>query len=51
MLITSGRIDILKKVNEQKMSIEGPFQINDSSGNSLGTKVIIKLENQKNETF
>jgi ligand-binding sensor domain-containing protein len=51
MLITSGRIDILKKVNEQKMSIEGPFQINDSLGNSLGTKVIIKLENQKNETF
>lgn len=51
MLITSGRIDILKKVNEQKMYIEGPFQVTDKDGNSLGTKVIIKLENQKNATF
>jgi ligand-binding sensor domain-containing protein len=47
MLITSGRIDILKKVNEQKMFIEGPFQMNDEAGNITGTKVIIKLENQK----
>jgi hypothetical protein len=33
------------------MAIDGPFQINDSIGNSIGTKVIIKLENQINETF
>jgi sensor histidine kinase YesM len=47
MLITSGRIEVLKKVNEQKMSIEGPFQINDKNYNSLGTKVIIRLEKRK----
>jgi ligand-binding sensor domain-containing protein len=47
MLITSGRIDVLKKVNEQKMSIEGPYQMKDANGNSLGTKVKIRLEKQK----
>lgn len=51
MLITSGRIDILKKVSEQKMSIEGPLQLNDDSGNALGTRVILKLENKKSNLF
>jgi ligand-binding sensor domain-containing protein len=48
MLITNGRIDLLKKANEKKMSIKGPFQINDANGHSLGTKVEILLET---ETF
>jgi ligand-binding sensor domain-containing protein len=47
MLITSGRIDVLKKVNEQKMSIEGPFEVYDIDGKTIGTKVVIRLEKQK----
>ncbi len=46
MLITSGRLDILKKVNEQNMTIKGPFQINGEDGKPIGTKVIMVLENK-----
>jgi LytS/YehU family sensor histidine kinase len=46
MLITNGRIDLLKKATEKKMSIKGPFQMNDENGNSLGTKVEILLETE-----
>lgn len=46
MLITSGRLEILKKVNEQNMTIKGPFQLNGEDGKPIGTKVIMVLENK-----
>jgi len=45
MLITAGRIEIMKKVNEKKMTINGPYQMNNEAGESIGTKVEITLEN------
>lgn len=44
MLITSGRIEILKKVTQQKMTIIGPYQINDEDGAPKGTRVELVLE-------
>lgn len=44
MLITSGRIEILKKVTQQKMTIVGPYQINDKDGKPKGTRVELILE-------
>lgn len=46
MLITSGRLEILKKVNEQNMTIKGPFQLHGEDGKAIGTKVIMVLENK-----
>jgi ligand-binding sensor domain-containing protein len=43
MMITANRIELLRKINGEKLMIIGPFQINDKQNNSLGTKVIIKL--------
>ncbi len=44
MILTSGRIDVLKKVTKQNFVIEGPFQLFDEKNNSLGTRVVITLE-------
>jgi ligand-binding sensor domain-containing protein len=44
MLITSGRIEILKKVTQQKMTIVGPYQLNDENGAPNGTRVELVLE-------
>jgi hypothetical protein len=48
MEITSRRIDLIRKLTGENLMIIGPFQTNDDLGNSLGTKVIIKIniENQ-----
>lgn len=46
MLITSGRIDILKKVTQQKMTIVGPYQINNKDGSPKGTRVELVLERE-----
>jgi two-component sensor histidine kinase len=46
MLITSGRLEILKKVNQQNMTINGPFQVYGEDGKVCGTKVILMLENK-----
>lgn len=43
MEITNRRIDLLRKLTGENLMIIGPFQMNDDSGNSLGTKVIIKI--------
>jgi len=43
MMITANRIELLRKINGEKLMIIGPFQINDKQNNSLGTKVIINL--------
>lgn len=51
MMITANRIELLKKVNQQKMLIEGPRQVNDKSGNPAGTKVTITLEIIDNVTL
>jgi sensor histidine kinase YesM len=41
--ITNRRIDILRKLTGENLRIIGPFQMNDSEGGTLGTKVILKL--------
>src|SRR5690606_37874565 len=43
MEITNNRIDLLRKINGDKLLIIGPFQVNDENAQSKGTKVIIKL--------
>lgn len=44
MLITSGRIEVLKKVTQQKMTIVGPYQIYNEDGSAKGTRVELVLE-------
>lgn len=44
MLITSGRIELLKKVTEQKMNILGPYQLFGNDGIACGTRVELILE-------
>ncbi len=46
MLITSGRIEILKKVTRQRMTIVGPYQINNVDGTPKGTRVELVLEQE-----
>ena len=48
MEITNRRIELLRKLTGENLMIIGPFQVNNSEGESLGTKVIIKInvENQ-----
>ncbi len=43
MEITNRRIEILRKLTGENLLIVGPFQMNDEEGNSIGTKVILKL--------
>ena len=43
MEITNRRIELLRKLTGEHLLIVGPFQVNDENGNSLGTKVILKL--------
>lgn len=43
MEITNRRIELLRKLTGDHLLIVGPFQLNDNEGNSLGTKVIIKM--------
>lgn len=43
MEITNRRIELLRKLTGDNLLIIGPFQLNDEDGNSLGTKVIIKM--------
>ena len=43
MKITTGRLDILKKVTRKDLNLKGPTQLRDSEGNSIGTLVEISL--------
>jgi len=43
MEITNRRIELLRKLTGDNLLIVGPFQLNDTEGNSLGTKVTIKM--------
>ena len=47
--ITNRRIEILRKLTGENLHIIGPFQMNDSQGVTLGTKVILKLGHIENE--
>ncbi len=47
--ITNRRIEILRKLTGENLQIIGPFQLNDSEGRSLGTKVILKLGGVEND--
>jgi len=44
MELTSGRLEILKKITNKNIKIVGPFQINDNTNKSFGTRVIITIE-------
>ena len=43
MLITSGRLEILKKTSNKDIVIKGPFQKEDGDGNILGTMVEVTI--------
>lgn len=47
--ITNRRIEILRKLTGENLQIIGPFQLNDSEGKALGTKVILKLGGVEND--
>jgi sensor histidine kinase YesM len=47
--ITNRRIEILRKLTGENLMIIGPFQMEDEEGNTLGTKVILKLGGIENE--
>lgn len=49
MSITTGRLNLLKKVTNKSIKIDGPNQINDEHNNSIGTRVIITLEENENK--
>ena len=51
MKITSGRINLLKTITRKNISLEGPFQVLDDSGKSMGTKVVITIPTNTMETF
>lgn len=44
MEITNRRVELLRKLTGDHLLIIGPFQINGSEDESLGTKVLIKME-------
>ena len=44
MELTSGRINVLKKVTNKNIHIKGPYQLNNDDGIALGTRVEIVLE-------
>jgi ligand-binding sensor domain-containing protein len=48
MMITTNRIELIRKINGGKLLIIGPFQINNKNGDSNGTKVIIKIPTNTN---
>ncbi|MEX1001713.1 MAG: two-component regulator propeller domain-containing protein [Crocinitomicaceae bacterium] len=43
MEITNRRIELLRKLTGDHLMIIGPYQLNDTSGKPIGTKVIIKM--------
>lgn len=45
MEITSKRIEILKKLTERNIELDGPRQINESDGTIKGTSVWIRIDN------
>lgn len=47
MLITENRVELLRKINGNKLLIIGPFQLNNSQGETLGSKVIIKIPKEQ----
>ena len=51
MDITSRRIELIRKLTGENLMIVGPYQLNSAEGESLGTRVIIKInvESQQNE--
>ena len=49
MEITNRRIELLRKLTGENLLIIGPFQLNDENGESIGTKVIIKMGLQQDQ--
>lgn len=43
MIITSKRIDLLKKISHKNFELEGPFQLYDNNHTINGTRVILKI--------
>jgi len=48
MNITSGRIELLKKITAEKVTLIGPFELKSIGGDVLGTQVTIKLPMEYN---
>jgi ligand-binding sensor domain-containing protein len=44
MTITSSRIDLLHKISGKTFELNGPFDIKDTTGESIGTRVEIKIQ-------
>jgi sensor histidine kinase YesM len=51
MMITSSRINVLRKITKRNIQIIGPFEMQDEHGKSIGTKVEIVFPLEKNTTF
>jgi len=51
MMITSGRIDLLKTITRRNISLKGPYQIHHPDGSSAGTRVEITIPTNTMETF
>ena len=51
MMITSSRINVLRKITKRNIQILGPFEMQDEHGKSIGTKVEIVFPLEKNTTF
>ncbi len=49
MNITSGRIELLRKITTEKVTLIGPFELTNEDGDVLGTQVTIKLPMEYNE--
>ncbi|MCT4582791.1 MAG: histidine kinase [Flavobacteriales bacterium] len=51
MLITSGRLEILKKTTNQEFNIKGPYQLENDQKEILGTRVEITIKREKEKLF
>jgi ligand-binding sensor domain-containing protein len=52
--ITSGRLAVLKKLTNENLRIDGPYELKDEQGNPSGTEVILIIPQAEvfiNETF
>jgi len=45
--ITSGRLEVLKKLTNENLQIKGPYDLSDKSENHQGTEVILELPNRE----
>jgi ligand-binding sensor domain-containing protein len=49
MSITSSRIDLLRKISGKRFELIGPVELKNDTGHSIGTRVIIKIQDNSLE--